>query len=163
MKKIVDLVSQFEDHSLPVEEWTHLNKIRVCCYYLLIESDLYEVIVMLRCGFIRYRAAKTTENRCLKGYNETVTVFWVHMCKRFLEKNGLLPTFGIERLHESTFKKYAFAQDEFFERVFSKQNNGKYKKNFKLDSSYIYKFFSKEYLETSQARAMFIAPRKAIK
>ncbi len=162
MKKINTLIKEFEDFSLPVEEWTHLNKIRVCCYYLLIQDDINEVICMLRCGFIKYRATKTAENRCLHGYNETATVFWVYMCKSFLAKFNLLPTLRIERLHTDTFDTYAQRQDEFFAKIFLKQANGEYERNFKLDSTYIHKFFSKEYLESSHARATYVAPEKTI-
>lgn len=67
------LLEQFEDLTLPFEEWTHRAHVRVA-YLLLEQHGLAEGTRRLRDGIQAYNAANKVPEGPLMGYNETTTV-----------------------------------------------------------------------------------------
>ena len=83
--QIEAIVAQFQDRSLPKEQWTHEAHLVVCCWYLL-HYTLDESTCLLRAGIISYNVAVDVENTATRGYHESITLFWIHIIATFLKK-----------------------------------------------------------------------------
>lgn len=83
--EIEELVTGFQDHSLPAERWTHQAHLIVGTYYTY-HFPLDQAIYYLRSGIITYNVATGGKNTHERGYHETVTQLWAKLIKAFVEK-----------------------------------------------------------------------------
>ena len=68
-----EFIDQFEQCTLPFEEWTHRNHVRTAFHYIR-RYGIDEAIHRLREGIKRYNAANDVPEGPNVGYNETTTV-----------------------------------------------------------------------------------------
>lgn len=81
---ILSLVRRFEDCTLPREEWTHAAHLTVALWHLLV-YDWAEAVARIRAKIQRYNAAHGIRTTPTGGYHETLTLFWLHHVRAFLE------------------------------------------------------------------------------
>jgi hypothetical protein len=82
--EILALVRGFDDCTLPREEWTHAAHLTVALWNLL-QYDWPEATGRVRRGIKRYNAAHGVVATPTGGYHETLTLFWLHRVRSFLE------------------------------------------------------------------------------
>lgn len=73
-----ELMTKFEDLSLPFEQWTHEAHVRVA-YICLSAAPFDEALARLRRGIRAYNAANDVPESELEGYNETTTAAFLHL------------------------------------------------------------------------------------
>lgn len=78
------LVRDFESCALGRELWTHAAHLKVALWYLL-RHEWDEAVALTRRGIKRYNAASGVADTPTSGYHETLTLFWLHTVRRFLE------------------------------------------------------------------------------
>lgn len=78
------LLRRFEDCTLPREEWTHAAHLTVALWHLL-QFDWPEAVTRVRARIKRYNAAHGILTTPTGGYHETLTLFWMHTVRAFLE------------------------------------------------------------------------------
>lgn len=127
-----NLVSRFRTQTLPKVEWTHTAHLVVALWHLLEYGDVERALCYLRPGIILFNHSVGMVNTDVRGYHETITVFWAKQI------HGL-----IERADSQDFDvlvEALLAETVFFEK------------------DYILRFYAKETLKTSQARGMYVPP-----
>lgn len=82
--EILALVRGFEDCTLPRSEWTHVAHLTVALWHLL-QYEGPEAVERVRLGIKRYNAAHDIFTTPTGGYHETLTLFWLHRVRAFLE------------------------------------------------------------------------------
>lgn len=82
--EVEELVRGFESCALPFAEWTHAAHLTVALWFLL-HHDWPEAVALVRAGIKRYNAAHGVETTRERGYHETLTLFWLHHVRAFLE------------------------------------------------------------------------------
>ncbi len=87
-----ELVDAFERLSLPLAEWTHEAHLSVGLWYLYHYNE-DEALCRLRVGIISYNNATGVPNTSNRGYHETLTLFWVKILNKFLQKLGQQDSF----------------------------------------------------------------------
>jgi hypothetical protein len=128
---LMQLIAAFEDHSLPIGEWTHEAHLMVGFHYVY-HYPLETAIYYLRAGIITYNVATGGRNTIEKGYHETITQFWARLIKGFIEKEGReLP---LETLCQR-FLLSPLAQQEI-----------------------MFTYYTKERLFSPEARALYLEP-----
>ena len=128
-KSINQLIEQFENGSLPKEEWTHHAHLIVCAHYLH-HFDLYEATLHIKLGIIRFNEAISIPNTMDGGYHETLTQFWIWAVNAFKsEFNGQL--------------------DEMINRLLSSPHSKKYLPFF---------FYSEDLLFSPKSRVTWVGP-----
>lgn len=129
--EIEELVSGFQNHSLPAERWTHQAHIIVGTYFAY-HFPLEQAIYYLRSGIITYNVATGGKNTHERGYHETITQLWAILLKTFVQKKcvGLSLAESCTALLNSPYA----AQEIMF------------------------RFYSKELLFSTQARALWVEP-----
>jgi hypothetical protein len=83
-EEILSLVRRFEDCTLPREEWTHAAHLTVALWHLL-QFDWPEAVARVRRSIKRYNAAHGIHATPTGGYHETLTIFWLHAVRTYLE------------------------------------------------------------------------------
>jgi hypothetical protein len=79
MKDIdAEFLRQFEDCSLPFEQWTHRAHVRVAYLYLSVRP-FDGALTRMRAGVQRYNAANHVPESLTSGYNETTTHAFLHL------------------------------------------------------------------------------------
>lgn len=78
------LVRAFESCKLPREEWTHAAHLTVALWYL-IHHDWLDAVHLMREGIKRYNEASGVVTTRERGYHETLTLFWLHTVRTFLD------------------------------------------------------------------------------
>lgn len=73
-----DLIRQFEDCSLPFDEWTHRMHVRVAFSYLE-RHPFDEAVQKMREGVQRYNAHNAVPEGLLMGYHDTITVAFMRI------------------------------------------------------------------------------------
>jgi hypothetical protein len=73
-----ELLRQFEDLTLPFEQWTHRAHVRVAYLYLT-RHPFDGALEHVRRGVMRYNAANHVPEAPLSGYNETTTRAFLHL------------------------------------------------------------------------------------
>ncbi|HVF48581.1 MAG TPA: hypothetical protein VNA19_00760, partial [Pyrinomonadaceae bacterium] len=63
--------------------WTHAAHLSVALWYLL-RHPPEEAIEIIRAGIKRYNDAHGVETTPTGGYHETITLFWIHIVRRYL-------------------------------------------------------------------------------
>ncbi len=127
--QIEAIVKQFQDRTLPLNEWTHEAYLIVCCWHLLHHS-VEESICLLRAGIITYNVTAGVENTTEGGYHESLTLFWIYVIAAFLEQQE-----GDEVTKINSFLTSNTAD-----------------KNLPLE------YYSKELILSTKGRAIWIAP-----
>lgn len=85
-KEILDLVNNFRNRTLPVQDWTHEAHL-VTALWFNKNYDEFEAICYLRSGIITYNVVTGGQNTPEKGYHETLTIFWCKIIREFISKN----------------------------------------------------------------------------
>ena len=129
--EIEELVSGFQDHSLPAERWTHQAHLIVGTYFAY-HFPLEQAIYYLRSGIITYNVATGGKNTHERGYHETITQLWAILLKAFVQKKcaGLSLAESCTALLNSPY-----ATQEI-----------------------MFRFYSKDLLFSTQARALWVEP-----
>lgn len=78
------LVSRFERCTLPREDWTHAAHLTVALWYLM-HHDPETALELVREHIKRYNEATGAVTTRLRGYHETLTVFWMRVVRSYLE------------------------------------------------------------------------------
>jgi hypothetical protein len=78
------LVAAFCDRSLPKERWTHEAHLRVGLWHLF-HYEPHEALALVRQRITANNEATGVENSDSSGYHETVTRFYLHEIRRFLD------------------------------------------------------------------------------
>lgn len=83
--EVLSLLRRFDDCTLPRDEWTHAAHLTVALWHLL-EYEWDEAVSRVRAGIQRYNAAHGIRTTPTSGYHETLTLFWMHHVRAFLEE-----------------------------------------------------------------------------
>ena len=76
-------LAAFEAHALPLDQWHHLDHIRVAFLYLRAHG-VEEGIARIRGGIQGYNAARGVQDALTSGYHETVTQAWARLVAQAL-------------------------------------------------------------------------------
>ena len=93
-EEIADLVASFRNRTLPAAAWTH-NAHLVTGLWFNYNYSESEAICYLRSGIISYNLTSGGENTPVKGYHETMTIFWVKVLRHFISKTPNLQLVGL--------------------------------------------------------------------
>ncbi|MDJ1505127.1 hypothetical protein [Xanthocytophaga agilis] len=85
---IRELIYGFESGTLPKEKWTHEAHLLMALWYLWSYSS-NEAIPRICEGIQKYNIASGGQNTDTSGYHETLTLFWISVVAKFLEKHIL--------------------------------------------------------------------------
>lgn len=128
--EINELVSQFQQKTLPLAAWTHHAHLTVAAWHL-IHYTPEEATCYLRSGIITYNAATGGINGPQNGYHETLTLFWIKAVAGFI------------RRHPGT--DLATICQLFFDSEYAQ-------------SSFPLKYYSRDLLFSTKARAFWVDP-----
>lgn len=87
--EITSIVDRFRDLSLPASEWTHEAHLTVALWFLRYHT-VDEATCFLRSGIITYNKASGGENTPVRGYHETMTLFWIKAIHAYVLRNAQL-------------------------------------------------------------------------
>jgi len=82
-----ELLEQFENCTLPREDWVHHTHIRVA-YLYLIRHPFDAAVEKMRAGIQRYNAAVGVVDGLHSGYHETVTQAWMRLIAVTIREQG---------------------------------------------------------------------------
>jgi hypothetical protein len=85
--ELEELVSGFEDGTLPKPRWTHRAHLAVGLVYCD-RMPAPVALALLRERIRRYNVASGGENTSTSGYHETITRFYVYIVRRFIAEDG---------------------------------------------------------------------------
>lgn len=122
------LVKAFEERTLPKDEWTHAAHLTVGLYYCL-NCPFAVAKNWLSDGIHWLNDAHGTSNTETSGYHETLTMFWLLTIEEFV---GKTKGSGLAELANSLISS--------------------------CDSKLPLKFYSRELLFSTEARARYIEP-----
>lgn len=123
------LVFQFEEHTLPKEEWTHHAHLAVAFSHVE-RFGLERSLDLLREKIRAYNRSVGTANTESQGYHDTITWFWLQIVADYYER-----TEGscVDRYHQ-------FLQSD------------------QARQDHIFHFYSRDYLFTQTARLGIVEP-----
>jgi hypothetical protein len=133
LEKASWLVEEFENCTLPKEEWTHVSHFIMALWYC-IKLPLPQAIQKIRSGIMTYNVSVGGANTDVSGYHETITLFYTTKVANYLVTNG------VTTLTDETI--ITFLQQPF------------------LMKDYILQCYSKELLMSQYARLNWLAPDK---
>ncbi len=117
-KDWMKIILQFQNQSLPKEEWTHEVHLVVALWHLLEYKEVYSTLCHLRSGIILHNHSVGTQNTDSSGYHETTTVFWVKKIKEFIDNET---TRDFNTLVEKLLKDTPFTQKEYILQSYTKE------------------------------------------
>lgn len=85
-EELEELVSGFEDGTLPEPRWTHRAHLTVGLVYCD-RMPAPVALALLRERIRRYNVAIGGRNTSTAGYHETITRFYVHVVRRFIAED----------------------------------------------------------------------------
>lgn len=85
--EVLTLVRGFEFCTLPRSEWTHRAHLTVALWYCL-RHPFAEATPLIREGIKKYNHAHGIVTTRESGYHETMTMFWAHIVRGFLDKTS---------------------------------------------------------------------------
>ena len=129
LEQATRLVRQFEDCTLPKEEWTNTAHFVMALWYC-IQLSLPRAVEKIRHGIRTYNVSVGGQNTDSSGYHETITLFYI------MRVADYLVTTGVSELTEETLA--AFLQQPF------------------LEKHYILNFYEKNDLMSPAARAKWM-------
>ncbi len=80
---ITNFIQQFQNCTLPKEQWTHQAHLVVALHYNW-HYDFEEALSLVKNAIYQYNEAVGTANTSTSGYHETLTIFWMIHAKNFL-------------------------------------------------------------------------------
>ena len=119
------LVRQFEDCTLPKEEWTHTAHFIMALWYCM-QLPLPRAVERIRNGIRAYNVSIGGANTDTSGYHETITLFYITRISDYVV------TAGVDRLTDEALA--GFLQQPF------------------LDKDYLSRFYAAEELMSKEAR-----------
>ncbi|MCB0651590.1 MAG: hypothetical protein KDC85_09980 [Saprospiraceae bacterium] len=131
---ILELVDGFRNKNLLESQWTHEAHLAVGIWFLS-HYDRYEATCLLRSGIIELNVSLGGKNTEISGYHETITLLWIWMIDKFLKANEGMPLTDLCN---------AFLKTEFSDR------------------NMLLKFYSKEVLFSTRARAIWVEPDRRL-
>lgn len=81
--EIESVVRGFESCALSRADWTHAAHLTVALWYHL-HLPWTEAEQVIRDGIKRFNASKGILTTPTRGYHETMTLFWIHMVRNYL-------------------------------------------------------------------------------
>ncbi len=85
---LAQFVRDWEQDRIPGDQWTHAAHVAMAAHYLQ-TLPKEEALSRVRKGIWAYAEARGVPNARLgRGYHETLTVFWVELCDRYLRSCG---------------------------------------------------------------------------
>jgi hypothetical protein len=78
------LIERFEHCTVTAKEWTHHAHLTAALWYCLREPDFEAAAAKMRDGIFKLNAAQGVPNTPIRGYHETLTVFWMRTVSNFL-------------------------------------------------------------------------------
>lgn len=142
LEKATTLIEQFENCTLPKEQWTHTAHFIVALGYCL-KFPLPVAIQKISAGIRTYNVSVGGQNTDTSGYHETITLFYATTIAHYLVTAGVtsLTTAGITSLTDEQIT--AFLHQPF------------------LAKDYTLQFYSKELLMSKEARLGWVPPDKS--
>lgn len=125
------LVEQFENHTLPKEQWTHEAHFIVAFWYCT-HYPLPHAVQKITSGIKTYNISLGGLNTDSAGYHETITLFYMATIARYVITNGISDVCNEQVT--------ALLQQPFMAR------------------DYILHFYRKEVLQGSRARLNWVEP-----
>ena len=125
------LIEQFENHTLPKEQWTHEAHFITAFWYCL-HCPLPQAVQKITDGIKTYNISAGGQNTDSAGYHETITLFYMATMARYIITNGIT---SICDEHIA-----ALLQENFIAR------------------DYLIHFYRKEVLQGRQARLGWVEP-----
>lgn len=120
--QLEQLVRRFEATTLTQRDWNHHAHLSVAAWYLL-HHEAAEAVSLMRTGIQRYNRAQGIEVSPMGGYHETLTLFWLEVARRFLQKRERAGEATLERVNRliETFahRKKLFLEHYSPERLWS--------------------------------------------
>ncbi|MEO1437568.1 MAG: hypothetical protein AAFV80_18665 [Bacteroidota bacterium] len=128
--QILQLVRAFETHQLPKAAWTHEAHLIVAIHHASSYPES-QTLGLTRQQIRSYNEAIGTANTDHTGYHETITRIWLTIAHQFVALHASLDL--EERVNRFLQSKYA-------------------------DRALIFRFYSKEYLMSAEARLNYVKP-----
>ncbi|WP_343688322.1 hypothetical protein [Chitinophaga sp.] len=128
------LIEQFENCTLPKEEWTHENHF-VMAFWYCIKYPLPEAVQRISNGIRQYNESVGGQNTADTGYHETITLFYTSVIADYVITHKI-----------NTFTADIVA--DFLQQPF-------------LNKQFITRFYSEAYLMSKEARLQWQAPDKS--
>jgi hypothetical protein len=79
------VVAGFMDGTLSHAEWTHRAHLTVALWYAT-HHEASEALDLVRAGILRLNAAHGVPTTPTRGYHETITRFYMHVVRHFMEQ-----------------------------------------------------------------------------
>lgn len=124
-EKATQLITEFEQHTLPKEEWTHEAHFIMAFWYCL-QYPLPHAVQKIRDGIKTYNVSVGGQNTDSTGYHETITLVYTSAIAAYIITNNIT-RFSTENIS-------CLLQQPFIAR------------------NYILNFYTKQQLHTKQAR-----------
>ncbi len=137
---IAEFIEKFNTGTLSENEWKHPGHLRLALWYCFHGKSFSEKLYKIRCALITY-ATKTNPDYddCALRYNETKTGFWIQQIGYFIDKNPK--------------KDKNLSNEAYLDELDLLLTESKL-----MNSQLVYEFYSKELLETFDAKAGFKKP-----
>lgn len=116
MADIKTIVANFQNKTLPKEQWTHSAHIAVAFFQLDNLKSFEKTLNYLRKQIKEYNISVGTENNDTSGYHETLTVFWLKVVTEFSNTKNLSDT----ELAYTLFMKTMLSSSKFPMKFYSK-------------------------------------------
>ena len=95
------IASQFENKTLPKEQWTHKEHLAVAFVQIDKYKSIAKALAYMRTNIKEYNISVGTNNTESSGYHETLTIFWLKIVyEYYLTKNNIV----IEEIYKSFIK-----------------------------------------------------------
>jgi len=88
MHETAHLIEQFENHTLPKEQWTHEAHFITAFWYCL-HYPLPQAVQKIITGIKTYNVSVGGQNTDSAGYHETITLFYMATMARYIITNGI--------------------------------------------------------------------------
>ncbi len=125
-KEIIEVVSSFEDATIPRDAWKHAEHLTVALHYLCLH-DIDAATEKMRSGIFKLLKAFEVDLSKEMPYHETLTIFWMRTVADF-----------------NASKNSSSLLDKANELVAE------------YDKDYPLRFYSREFLFSDEARARFV-------
>ena len=125
------LAERFVSCTLPHKEWTHQAHLAVGVWHIVRYGDV-DALSRLRAGIRRLNDSHGTPNSATRGYHETVTRAYVQLLSQFVDRC---------RLELPLAERVAWLLDSAV-----------------ADKDVLLRFYSREALMSTEARARWVAP-----
>lgn len=132
--EILELVEGFKNKTIEESQWTHEAHLATGIFFLS-NYDRYEATCLLRSGIIELNFSLGGKNTPTSGYHETITQLWIWVIDKFLKAN--VGKSMLEWCNDFLKTEYA-------------------------DRNMLFKFYSKEVLFSTRARAIWVEPDRRL-